>query len=59
MMGFGFVCGVLLAVGFVSQCLLSSRLVSWTPRPTAFRLWGQDPFVDLGPGWFTMGPGVL
>ena len=45
-------------LGFVSQCLLSSRLVSWTPRPIAFRLRGQDPFDDLGPGWFAMGLGV-
>ena len=29
-----------------------------TPRPIAFRLRGQDPCVDLGPGWFAMGPGV-
>ena len=33
-------------------------LTSSTPWPLAFRLRGQDPFVDLGPGWFAMGPGV-
>ena len=29
-----------------------------TPRPLAFRLRGQDPLDDLGPGWFAMGLGV-
>ena len=29
-----------------------------TPRPIAFRLRGQDPCADLGPGWFAMGPRV-
>ena len=33
--------------------------VGSTPWPLAFQLRGQDPFVDLGPGWFAMGPGVL